>query len=99
MPDSLIMLCALLRAPVLVRLGLQSWTESWPGRRGQVLSLHCHQGTTATSPRLETAGKYVTGIRTENYFKVWKRRFAGEEGQTEVSMAAKWYNPASLIWG
>lgn len=90
------MLCPLLRAPVLVRLGLQSWTESWPGRRGEVLSLHCHQKI--TSPRLETAGKQVTGIRIENYFEVWKRSFAGEEGQTEVSMAAKWYNPASLIW-
>lgn len=92
------MLCPLLGAPALLRLGLQSWTElAWQEGTGPVL--HCHQGMTAARPRLETAGTHVTGIRTGNCSEIWKSRFAGEEGQTEVSMAAKWYNPDSLTWG
>lgn len=48
----------------------------------------------------KTGNSRKTGNRNKNRKRfscrstqeVWKRSFAGEEGQTEVSTAAKWYN-------
>lgn len=68
-PDFLFMPRPLLRAPVLVRLGLQSWTESWPGRREEVLSLHWPQGT--DSNKSKTGNSRKTGNRNKNRKLFW----------------------------
>ena len=104
--------CPLPRAPVLVRQDLQGRSEGWVcglargERRGPATVLQ-----TVTrgrdSKKSKTGDSRKTGNRNKNRKlfscrstrEVWKRSFAGEEGQTEVSTATKQYNLASLVRG
>lgn len=79
--------CPLLRAPVPVRQDLQGRSERWVcslarGERREVLPLCCRMSPvegTERSPRLETAGKQGTGIRTESDSVVEVHRKFGKE--------------------
>lgn len=79
----------------------------WPGkwgreRRGPVPAeprqeRDSKKSKTGDSRKTGNSNKNTKLISCRSTQEVWKRRFSGEEGQTEVSMAAEQYNLASLV--